>query len=416
MASLNGLPVFKITFNEDPQDKGGLNFISLVDYPAIESNWVALKDTKSPMKFTLNEDKQMLYGPILIPDLPIYRYDEATKKEYYVVFSAEIIQKLVRKFQSQQKTINLNYQHQANSTLKEAVIQEIWLTGKVDKSQTLGFDLPENSAFVAAHIGDKTFWDKEIKTGVVKGFSIEAFLDMEMKKQNNTTGQKFDAVKRATSNDLFVSGVIEVGNYVYYGQPQIVLIGEQRQEMRTPVWEDIIELADGRALVLDQGKILQIIEKDQPRNKNKMSVQKFITAKTDKGVEVKSDGEMFTVGAELYTEADGVKTPAPDGDHILENGTTLKVVAGKITEITEEELASEQVAVIQKAVKPLIDQFKTVTDAYEARIKDLETKLAALPGARSRTSNTDPPVTKLSVKKQLETKLSILRKKSAEVA
>lgn len=339
MASLNGLPVFKITFNEDLDNVEGIDFVSLVDYPAIESNWVALskEQTKSPLKFTFDQDKQILYGPILIPDKPIYRYNDGTGEEFYVVFPKEVVERLVRKFQKQAKTINLNYQHQKDSRINEAVIQEIWLTGKVDKSQTLGFDLPEGSGFVAAHIGDSKFWAEEIKSGNVRGFSIEGFLDMEMKKLTK-----------------------------------------------------------------------KIIMQSQ-----------FITAKTETGIEVKSDGESFVSGADVYTETDGNKTPLADGEYKLENGTTLSVEGGKIKEVKEAATPEEKEAeeVIQSAVKPLIDalkaELKSQKEAYEAKVAELETRLSNLPAQKKEEKQ--EPKKQLTVKQALDTKLSVLRKKSQEV-
>lgn len=336
MAQLNGLPVFYIKIKEDLSSNTGIDFISLVDCPAIESNWVAMADNKAPLKFSTDEDKQLLYGPILIPDLPIYRFDK-DMGEYYVVFTAEEIQKLVRKFQASQKSININYQHQKNSQLKAAVVQEIWLTGKIDKSQTLGFDLPVNSAFVCSHIGDKEFWMSEVKTGNVRGYSIEGFLDMEMKK----------------------------------------------------------------------------IKKNQ-----NMSAEKFVSAKTDKGIDIKTDADAFVNGVDVYTETDGNKTPCATGDYVLENGTTLKVVDGKITEVVEmtEEMSPEAVEVIQKAVQPLLDAFKTQVDAYELRIKELETKLSNMPGAKSATEKTDKTeLKKLTPKQEVLKRFQILNKKSQEI-
>ena len=335
MAQLNGLPVFYIKINEDLESNLGIDFVSLVDCPAIEKNWVAMSDTKKPLKFVADQDKQLLAGPILIPDLPIYRYD-AEMGEYYVVFTKEEIEKLVRKFQAQQKSINLNYMHTKDSQLKSAVIQEIWLTAKLDKSQTYGFsDLPEGSGFVVAHIGDKKFWTEEVKSGNVRGFSIEGFLDMEMK---------------------------------------------------------------------------QI-------KKNKMQ-SKFISAKTSDGIEIKSDAEKFEVGVEVYTEAEGVKTPAPDGEHALDNGMTITVEAGKVTAVSEAPTDEEMNEIINAAVKPAIDalraEMKSQKDTYEAKIKELETKLSNLPAGQSKTDKTDEKKP-LTAKQALAVKLAILTKKSKEV-
>lgn len=338
MALLNGLRVYNITFNEDPSDKEGIDFVSLVDYPAIESNWVAMskESFKAPLKFGFNADKQILYGPILIPNKPIYRFNEKTGEEFYVVFSEEVVEKLVRKLQRQAKTINLNYQHKKDSQINEAVIQEIWLTGKPDKSQEFGFDLPKNSGFVGVHIGDSKFWNEEIKTGNVLGFSIEGFLDLELK--------------------------------------------------------NIIK---------------------------KIIMEKFITANTDTGMEIKSDAESWASGIEVYTEADGKKTPCATGEYKLESGETLKVTDGKVTEIVPAEEMSEAEAteVIQKAMNPVIEALKTEMraqkEAYENKLKELETKLSNLPAQKQEKKEEQK---KAPTKQAIAlNKLGILRKKDKEV-
>jgi hypothetical protein len=252
MASINGLPVYYIKINEDLSSNQGIDFVSLVDIPAIETNWIAMADNKKPMKFATNEDKQLLYGPILIPDLPIYRYDKKIG-EYYVVFTKEEIVKLVRKFQTQQKTINLNYQHQDNSKIDGAVIQEIWLTGKTDKSQDLGFDLPEGTAFVCSYIGNKEFWLNEVKTGNVMGYSIEGFLDMEIK-QNKNKMNKHTFVSATTKEGLIINSPDEqmaVGSVV-------TTTNESGAEVAVPDGEYTLE--SGQTVVVVGGVISEIKE------------------------------------------------------------------------------------------------------------------------------------------------------------
>lgn len=423
MATLNGLPVYKIRISESLENKTGVDFISLVDYPAIETNWVAMAqaDKKIPGKFTFNEDQKLLYGPALIPDMPIYRFDQSLG-EYYVVFTKEEILKIVRKFQKQNKNLNLNYQHQPDSQIK-AVIQESWLTGKSDKSKDMGFDLPEGTWFVCTHVEDEKFWSEQVKSGNVRGYSIEGWLDMEMRQVKRTLGkvQKYETIKRAQNNDLYISGAIQVGNYVYYDQPQIVLIGTEQQELRTPIWESDVELADGRVLVLEYGKIIQIIEKAavaEYKKKKNMSKSKFTEAKTKDGLVIKTDAETMAIGVDVYTMDGEKKTPVPDGEYTLENGTVIKCAGGKITDLAEateqdEELSPEEVAVIQKALKPILDK-------YEARIKDLEAKLENTPGAGSATDSSDDKNkggegNKSPIKTAMK-KLEILRKKSTEVS
>jgi len=243
MASINGIPVYKVNVDESNLEKG-LDFISLVDTPAIQTNWVAMS---KEAKIFLSEDKQILYGPILIPDQYIYRYDEKMG-DYYIVFSAQEIQKLVRKFQAEQKSINLNYQHTENSQINQAVIQEIWLTGNPDKSQSMGFELPEGTAFIGAYIGDKEFWLSEVKTGKVKGFSIEGFLDIQLKKQNMVK-----LIEANAANGILIKQDAETwtaGQEVY----------SEVEEAKVKVEDGDYDLGNGIVLKIKDGKIEEVTE------------------------------------------------------------------------------------------------------------------------------------------------------------
>jgi hypothetical protein len=407
MAKLNGLPVYEVKVNEDLDSPKGIDFISLVDYPAIETNFVAMSAVRKLVKFSTNPDKQLLLGPILIPDQPIYRNDEMG--EYYITFSAEEIQKLVRKFQQTQKTVNLNYQHQKNSQLKSAVVQEIWLVGDNDKSKDFGFELPKNSAFICAHIGDKKFWDEEIKTKNVQGFSIEGFLDMEIKNyMNNMKQQKFEVHKQSDGGcDVYLDGPVAVDTMVFSNYPSITLVNAVKQVTQYPIWQELIVLEDGTILTLKDSKIIKV--------ETKMANQKLVTAKTDKGVEIKSDSDAFATGVDVYTEDNGTKTPVADGEYNLDNGSKLRVEGGKIMEIIEvdQTMSDEEEKLLQKTFKPFFDKLEKKMNDFKVEV---EAKLKNIPGAPSATGKTDTTLpTQLSAKKSLLTKLEILKKKDKEL-
>ena len=255
MATLNGLPVFKIKVDESLESNQGIDFISLVDFPAIESNWVALSEEK---KIFFNQDKQLLYGAILIPDQPIYRYSKEMG-EFYVVFTKEEILKMVRKFQAQKKTINLNYQHKKDTQIAKAVVQEIWIVEQPDKSNKYVQGLPDGSAFVVAHIGDAKFWNEEVKTGNVKGFSIEGFLDMEIFKLNNMSKSKF--VSATTTDGVVVktdAETIAVGVEVYT---------ENEAGEKTPAPDGVHTLDNGMVITVAEGKVTEVSEVTEEMDK-----------------------------------------------------------------------------------------------------------------------------------------------------
>nr|WP_298660959.1 XkdF-like putative serine protease domain-containing protein [uncultured Flavobacterium sp.] len=402
MAQLNGLPVYEIKFDESLESRSGIDFISLVDYPAIESNFIALSTQK--VHFSANKEKQLLYGAILIPDKPIYRNDPNGIGEYYVVFKEDTIERLVRKFQATQKTININYQHLENSQVESAVIQEIWLSGENDKSKDLGFDNPKGTAYVGAYIGNEKFWKDEVKTENVKGFSIEGFLDLEMSKlkKHIMSNQKFAEHKLSDNQGaVFVDGEIAVDNYVFSNYPSVTLVNGVKQVTQYPCWQETLVLEDGTILTLKDSKILKI------ETKQGMSNQKFVTAKTEAGVEIKTDAETMAVGVEVYTQDGDVKTPVANGTYVLDNGMTIEVVDGKIASM-EETMTEEEVAVIQRAMSEVVAELK-------AEIADLKTQLAAIPAASSATQTPEPvkPINiQMSAKKKVYARLSEIREKN----
>lgn len=246
MATFNGLPVYKIKINTALDSNEGIDFISLVSSPAIETNFVKLASTNL-VRVAFDKPKQLLYGPILIPDQLIYRSDR-NMGEYYVTFSKEEIELIVRKLQAQKKTLNINYQHQNDSQVKESVIQEIWLTGKKDKSQDLGFDLPEGSAMAGTYIGNSKFWAEEVETKNVLGYSIEGWLDMELKKQikyklMESKTDKGETLK--TTGEAWVVGV------------DATIVAADGTEMPA---EGDYALENGTVIKCVGGKVIEIVE------------------------------------------------------------------------------------------------------------------------------------------------------------
>ena len=153
--------------------------LSLVDEPAIESNFVCLSKQEEKKQITLSQERMMLYGAALIPDKLIYRYDEIDG-EYYITFPKETIEKLAHDFLSKGRVNSFTTQHLKDTNTISLI--ESWIkTSESDKSNELGFDLPIGTWFVGCKVHDYGIWE-EIKEGKMNGFSIESFLGLtEMK-------------------------------------------------------------------------------------------------------------------------------------------------------------------------------------------------------------------------------------------
>ena len=164
------LPVYDITIDEAMHL--GVDAISMVSDPAIEENFIAL--AKNIELKLSSDDKMILTGPALIPGKKIYRVDKLGN-EYFIRFSIEAIQAIVQRYFTQNKQINFNLEHNKKAPV-EGVIIESWVVEnpEMDKSLEMGFkNVVKGSWMIAVKVEDMLFWEEYVKTGKVKGFSIE---------------------------------------------------------------------------------------------------------------------------------------------------------------------------------------------------------------------------------------------------
>ena len=152
------------------EDVMGVYAISVVEMPAIEANFIALSG-KQEVRLKVDNERRMLYGPILIPDKEILRIDKNTGEEYTIEFPAATIEKAVHQLMKNGHQGDHTYEHQFK--LKGMCIVEIWIKeGESDKSVHLGMDYTVGTAFVGVKIDNDEVWN-QVKEGTIKGFSIE---------------------------------------------------------------------------------------------------------------------------------------------------------------------------------------------------------------------------------------------------
>lgn len=211
---LDNIPVYEIII--DDTEVTGIRNVSLVQDPAIEMMGMYFADINKPpchdncnceivggewmvheidgfpcdycleqkqkfdkqfrnQKFATIKDQQMIVGPALIPNKKIVRLDE-NGDPYYVLFSAETIRKMVKKFNSNgsNRRINLNHTNQ----MVEAYIEQNWIVSDpiYDKSKFYGFELVVDTWFIEVHIDDETFWNEFVKGDGYYGFSVEGLM------------------------------------------------------------------------------------------------------------------------------------------------------------------------------------------------------------------------------------------------
>jgi len=168
---------------DEEQDDIGVDAISIVESPAIESDFVALKNQEIKLA-EVDKEKKILMGALLIPNKPIYR--NGGEGEYYIFFSKDTIVKASQMFLQNGKQSNSTLEH--NQALNGLTLVESWIVeDKVhDKSVKYGMDLPLGTWMGSVKVNNDDVWNEYVKTNKVKGFSIEGYFadKMEAPKEN----------------------------------------------------------------------------------------------------------------------------------------------------------------------------------------------------------------------------------------
>lgn len=165
--------------NIDDDENLGLQAVSLVDRPAIETDFLKFKDQK--IVFAKDESKHILTGPALIADMPIYRRNQFTGEEYYVVFTKETIAKLVERYSKNNLLNSVNLQHDADTFTTGAILVESYFVNKSRGIAPKEFDIADGSWVCSFKITDDALWEQIITTDEFNGFSVEVVANLEEK-------------------------------------------------------------------------------------------------------------------------------------------------------------------------------------------------------------------------------------------
>jgi hypothetical protein len=199
--------IFEFLIGED--DDTGVKTISLVDAPAMESEFLAFStDVKKPQYISLEEEgekyKQVVGGLSMIPDKLIYRVDPETQEEYYGYFSQETIEKIRNKYHKEMMTSNVNTDHNENQYIEAYLIESYILSteARVEEVKAQGIEGATLGAwYTQFKIEDEEIFQK-VLDGEFKGFSIEAFLNKEFKTVDANLKNNFNKKEKKMKKNI----------------------------------------------------------------------------------------------------------------------------------------------------------------------------------------------------------------------
>jgi len=174
------MKLFELIIDEN-EEFSGVQALSLVETPAIQSDWIALSDQKPVLLAEVSSDKQILMGAALIPDKPIYR--NMNGEEFYIYFSKDTIAKTAESFFKNNNQNNATLEHQTK--LEGMTVFESWIVEdpNYDKSKKYGLDVPAGTWMVSMKVDDQDVWNNYVKNNKVFGFSIEGAFSNVLRKE-----------------------------------------------------------------------------------------------------------------------------------------------------------------------------------------------------------------------------------------
>jgi hypothetical protein len=320
------MQTYKVVLNEN--DESGIYAISLVDDPATKELFISLSAEQTDIQLaTANEEKRIVVGPVLIPNQLIMRNDPDGGEPFNIMFEAETITEIHEKFIKNGFQNNSTIEHDGKF-IEDVTFTETWIKEDDvhDKSVLYGFKHPIGTLYGMQKINNDEVWNDYIKTGKVKGFSID--------------GTKFGLEKINLKQESM--NLEAIANAIKEGFAAIKLSSDNPTPEVVDVKLAQMRLSDGVTVL---------------------------------------EAESFEAGQEVMIVAeDGTTTPAPVGEHELEDGNVLIITeAGIIAEIRVKEMEAEEVemsndAKFEALIKTIV---MNLSSEVAKQMNDLKVELKA---------------------------------------
>lgn len=340
--------LYELILDEDNID--GVYGVSLVSDPATDMEAIFLSKEKLEQWKLSNEEKRIVISPVLIPNQKILRKSVGKeKKSGYVFMSESTIERLQQNFWKNQYNKNSTLEH--SEPIEGVYFYESWIVEdpKNDKAKALGYEVPKGTWMMAMKIDNPEIWEDYAKTGLIKGFSIDALLRPE--KINNNLVVKFKKMDRKTISEIVATSIQKVA---MASELQKFDIADDLSVYATELaLDNIVTDVDGNPLAdieftfggfkyeTDEMGAIKSVEEVE----KEVEEVSFGSIMVNEGtLTIYFDGSMITLGAEVYKDEE--KSLLEAGTYLLESGVTIVVgeegVVSEIIEAPKEEVVEMQ--------------------------------------------------------------------------
>ena len=353
IVTIGGIPVYNAIITDEDT---GMMKISLVDDPAVMSNFQAFDASRKMQMYAVtDEEKRLVRGVVMRADFPIYRRDERLG-EYYIIYKADTIRQMAEKYLLESRQNDVNTMHEADSDVDGVQMVQYFIKG--DGVSVEGFDdIADGSLFAEYHIVNDDVWAK-VKDGTYKGFSLEGYFDLvpetdvdevdeivrDLKGKFEKLPNKFKNMstkfmrfwKNLTALLTMGNVTTDKGVLAWDGEDDLkagdaVYLVDQDGN-RTEAADGDYRTDDNKVISVVDGKVSEIRDAEA-----EVAPEETEMIQTDKGkLEWDNEDEDLKAGDAVYIrDEDGNRNPAPDGDYTTEDGKVIKVADGKVTEIVD---------------------------------------------------------------------------------
>lgn len=241
---------YEVTFESD------VYAISLVDEPAIESDFIFLKKENEKQVFLQKDDKHLIVGAVLIPDKPIYRNNG--KEEYFLQFSSQTIEKLAYEYLMNGRMYNVTTDHQ--DIADDICLVESWIkTSDNDKSVDYGIDVPIGSWLVAMKVENEDVWSR-IKSGELRGYSVESFVNLDEINLQKQYINMQDEVKDIQVTDSFWDKLKSIIAEAMGKGKEDPAVEEKVEEVKEEIVEETTEVTE--ELAAETEEVVEVPEEE----------------------------------------------------------------------------------------------------------------------------------------------------------
>ena len=431
-SNIISMPIYDVTLGENDI---GLTAISLVDYPAIEVDFIAMRKENQPI--FLQRDKHEIVGPLLIPDQLIYRRTQAGEP-YYIRWSADTIKMAAERYVLNGWFENFTEMHSwfenpegkyEDSFVKNIYLLRLWIIEDEendDAKKLYGFDLPKGTLMAHAKVLNRHLW-KEIKEGNLRGFSIESFMSKNNNLENNiqsmfdikakdmtmlqklvmflnenvnqsSASEKAEQILDEVKGDETDSGVVELKYYL--DDEHYFTIGDDSfvyDEQGNKISEGRYRLADGNIFIVSpEGKfdhteeVNEIEEKEDveqaPINQAKADDDKNKEDEKDDSEGENSDSEDGEQNEGNETDGDSKSDGENDEDDDKKSAKDGIKQAEEIKQLVELSIGDDNYMVDEK-VKDHVVNLNSEIDRLNAELDKINNEYAIL---QEKTPSAEP--------------------------